>query len=106
MATNNNNDNVGIDDDDKVQVNPKVHRKWLIELDEYAKQNNLSSRNEAAAKIILLYFIHISYKQQANNIIIMMDCVLSLLLESAANPDKMNENSKKAARLVLVEMDS
>ena len=36
----------------------------------------------------------------------MMDCVLSLLLEAAANPDKMQENSKKVARLVLAEMDS
>ena len=44
-----------------------------------------------------LYFIHISYKQQANNII-MMDCVLSLLLESATNPDKMDENSKKGCK--------
>lgn len=36
----------------------------------------------------------------------MMDCVLSLLLDSASNPEKIDENSKKAAEIVLAEMDS
>ena len=91
--------------DDKGQINPRLPKKWLESLDEYAKQHNLNSRNEAAAEIIPIYFIHISHKQQANNII-MMDCVLSLLLDSASNPEKMDENSKKAADTVLAEMDS
>ena len=91
--------------DSMTQVNPRLTDKQAARLDVFVAKNKLASKNEGVIEILNIFFNEMESKRESSNVI-MLECVLGLILDSASNHDTLKKNAKVAAGLIISEMAS
>lgn len=91
--------------DETIQVNPRLNNNLTSRLDEFMVEEKILSRNEAVIKILQIFFGEMESKRNSANVV-MLECVLALIFDSAIHPENLKKNAENAANMILAEMNS